>query len=137
MLLYIKELLQRNKSIIVYLVFGVLTTVVNFLVYFPLYNVAGLSATVSSMIAWCVEVSIAFLTNKPFVYHSTDWSPETVLPEALKFIGGRIGSGLAEVLILYITVELAFWNGNLMKLITSVLVVVLNYVFGKFIAFKK
>ena len=137
MLLYIKELLQRNKSIIVYLVFGVLTTVVNFLVYFPLYNVAGLSATVSSMIAWGVAVSIAFLTNKPFVYHSTDWSPETVLPEALKFIGGRIGSGLAEVLILYITVEFAFWNGNLMKLITSVLVVVLNYVLGKFIAFKK
>ena len=62
---------------------------------------------------------------------------KTVLPELGKFVGCRIGSGLLETGILALSVDLLNWNGNVWKLITSVLVVVLNYVASKLIIFKK
>lgn len=131
------ELLKARWDILSYLFFGVLTTLVNYAVYLPLYNYAGLSATASNMIAWVAAVAFAFLTNKPFVFGSHDWSLQVVLPELGKFLGCRIGSGLAETAVLFLTVDLLAWNGNLWKLLTSVLVVVLNYVGSKLLVFKK
>ena len=120
-----------------YLFFGVLTTVVSWLIYFPLHNIAGVSAMVSNAVSWAGAVVFAFLTNKPFVFQSHDWSSKTVLPEFMKFIGCRVGSGVAETVILLLTVDILHWDGNVMKIATSVLVVVLNYVGSKLVVFKK
>lgn len=133
----IRDLIVKYWDVITYLVFGVLTTVVNYIIYIPLYNFAGLSATVSNAIAWVVAVAFAYLTNKPFVFRSHDWSLKTVIPELTKFVGCRIGSGLIETVILLVTVDLLGWNGNIWKLVTSVLVVVLNYIGSKLLVFKK
>ncbi len=133
----IKKLLTRYAPILLYLVFGVLTTLVNYLVYLPCYNLLGLSAAVSNVAAWAAAVAAAFLTNKPFVFHSYDWSAKTVLPELAKFLGTRLGSGALETGILLLTVDILGWNGNLWKLVTSVLVVVLNYVGSKLLVFRK
>lgn len=133
----IRDLLVKYQDIISYLFFGVLTTVVNYLVYLPLYNIFGLSAAVSNAAAWVVCVVFSFLTNKPFVFKSHDWSMNVVLPEFAKFVGTRLGSGMLETVILYVTVDMLLWNGNIMKLITSVLVVIINYVGSKLIVFKK
>ena len=133
----IRALLVQYQDIISYLVFGVLTTLVNYVVYLPLYNWLGISGTVSNAIAWAVSVAFAFLTNKPFVFKSHDWSAKVVLPELVKFLGTRIGSGLLETAIIFVTVDLLAWDGNLMKLATSVLVVIINYVGSKLLVFKK
>ena len=133
----VKELLNQYWDVFTYLIFGVLTTVVNYLVYIPVYNFCGLSAAASNAIAWVVAVSFAYLTNKPFVFKSHDWSAKTVIPELTKFVSCRVASGAAETIILLITVDILNWNGNLWKLITSVLVVVLNYFASKFLVFKK
>lgn len=133
----IKKLLEKHRDVLLYLVFGVLTTVVNYVVYLPCYNLLGLSASVSNVIAWVFAVAFAYLTNKPFVFGSHDWSHKTVIPELTKFVGGRIASGALETAIIFVTVDLICWNGNVMKLVTSVLVVVLNYIFSKFLIFKK
>lgn len=133
----IKALIVKYYDVLAYLFFGVLTTVVNYIVYLPCYNLAGLSASVSNVIAWVAAVAFAYLTNKPFVFRSHDWSTATVLPELARFVGCRVGSGLAETVILLVTVDLLQWNGNLWKLLTSVLVVVLNYIASKLIVFKK
>ena len=125
------------KNILSYLFFGGLTTAVNYIVYYPLYNLCGLSATISNAIAWVAAVAFAYLTNKPFVFKSNDWSAKVVLPELTKFVACRIGSGLAETAIIFITVDLANLNGNIMKLITSVLVVILNFVASKLVVFRK
>lgn len=132
-----KDLIKKHWDLITYLVFGVLTTVVNYLVYLPCYNWLGLGAAVSNAIAWVVAVAFAYLTNKPFVFRSHDWSMKVVLPELGKFLACRVGSGLLETGILLVTVDLMHWNGNVMKLITSVLVVLLNYVGSKLLVFKK
>ena len=89
------------------------------------------------MIAWVVAVAFAYLTNKPFVFRSYDWSAETVVPELTKFVGCRIGSGAAETLILFLTVDLIGWNGNVWKLLTQVMVVILNYIGSKLLVFRK
>ncbi len=133
----LQSLLLRHKAVLIYLFFGILTTVVNFLVYYPLHNYLSLSATVSNIIAWAAAVIFAFLTNKPFVFNSTDWSFGTVLPEFWKFTLCRVGSGLLETAVLFVTVDLLSFGGNLMKLIVSILVVIVNYIGSKFFVFQK
>lgn len=133
----IKLLMKKYWDVLSYLFFGVLTTAVNYLVYLPVYNLLGLSAAISNAIAWVVAVAFAYLTNKPFVFKSNDWSMKTVIPELTKFVSCRVASGAAETLLLLVTVDILHWNGNIWKLITSVMVVILNYFFSKFLVFRK
>lgn len=133
----IRSLLVKYWDILSYLFFGVCTTIVNYLIYIPCYNFLGLSATVSNMLAWVVAVVFAYLTNKPFVFRSHDWSMQTVVPELTRFVGCRVGSGAMETLILLLTVDLLGRDGNLWKLVTQVLVVILNYVGSKLLVFRK
>ena len=132
----LKTLFIKYYDLITYLVFGVLTTVVNYIIYLPCYNLLHLSASVSNAIAWVAAVAFAFLTNKPFVFRSHDWSAKTVIPELTKFVGARIASGVLETGIIFLTVDLLRWNGNVMKLVTSVLVVIINYVASKLLVFR-
>ena len=130
------DLVKKHWDIVSYLFFGVLTTVVNYIVYLPCYNLLSLSAAISNMIAWIAAVAFAYLTNKPFVFRSHDWSAKTVIPELSKFVGARIASGVLETGIIFLTVDLLCWNGNVMKLVTSVLVVIINYVASKLLVFR-
>lgn len=129
-------LIHKHYGILAYLFFGVLTTAVNYLVYLPCYNLLGLSGAVSNVVAWIGAVAFAYLTNKPFVFRSQDWSAKTVIPELTRFVGSRVASGALETGIIFLTVDCLLWNGNVMKLTTSVLVVVLNYIASKFLVFK-
>lgn len=133
----IQSLIKKYGDVLSYLFFGCVTTLVNYLVYYPLYNWAQLSGALSNAIAWAVAVAAAYLTNKPFVFKSHDWSAKTVLPELVKFVGSRVGSGLVETGIIVVTVDWLAMDGNIMKLFTSVVVMVLNYVASKFLVFKK
>ena len=133
----IVALVKKYWDILVYLVFGVLTTAVDFLIYFPCYNLLHIPATASNVIAAVGAIIFAYLTNKPFVFHSHDWSLKTVIPELGKFVGSRIASGGLETGVIFVTVDCLFWNGNLMKLITSVLVVLINYFASKLLVFRR
>lgn len=133
----LKEWIDKHWDIFSYLIFGVLTTVVNYIVYLPLLNILQLSAALSNVIAWAAAVAFAYVTNKPFVFKSHDWSLRTVIPELSKFVSCRVASGAMETAIIFVAVDMLGWNGNIWKLVTSVLVVVLNYVFSKLIVFRK
>lgn len=137
MLAKLKAILKKHDHVLSYLFFGALTTLVNYAVYFPLYNCLELSAGISNIISWSVSVLFAFFTNKAFVFKSRDWSFKAALSELYKFVGCRIGSGFLETLIIWVCVDLLSWNGNLLKLIVSVLVVILNYISSRWIVFKQ
>ena len=137
MLNQFRSLWEKYRSILIYLIFGVLTTAVNYLVYIPCLKLLGLSAFVSNVIAWCVAVLFAFLTNKPFVFESKDWSAKTVVPEFTKFVGTRVASGLMETFILMVAVDMLGWNGVIWKLVTNVIVVILNYIGSKLLVFQR
>ena len=131
-----RKLLEKYWDVLTYLFFGVLTTVVNYLIYLPCYNLLGWSAGLSNVLAWIVAVAFAFVTNKPFVFKSRDWSRNVVWPELMKFVGCRIGSGVMETAILLVCVDWLGWNGNVWKLITAVLVIILNFIGSKLLVFK-
>lgn len=133
----LRLVMEQHWDVLTYLLFGVLTTVVNYLIYLPAYNLCGLPASVSNIIAWCGAVTFAFLTNKPFVFHSHDWSAKTVAPELTRFFACRLASGVLETAILWITVDCLLWNGNIWKLVTQVLVVIINYIGSKLLVFRK
>ena len=133
----IRAFVEKHWDMVSYLFFGVLTTIVNYLVYLPLYNLLGISAAVSNIIAWVAAVAFAYVPNTPFVVKSHDWSMKTVLPELGKFVGCRAASGGLETVLILLTVDILGWNGNIWKLIISVLVVILNYVSSKLLVFRK
>ena len=95
------------------------------------------SATVCNVIAWVVAVAFAYLTNKPFVFRSHDWSAKTVVPELGKFLSCRIGSGVMETVIILVSVDILGGNKYLWKLLTNVLVVIVNYIGSKLLVFRK
>ena len=133
----LKKLYEQYRDVFWYGIFGVLTTIVNYVVYIPCYNLLHMSGAASNAVAWVVAVAFAFLTNKPFVFKSHDWSTKVLWPELGKFVVCRIGSGLLETLIIFVTVDCLVWDGNWMKLFTNVLVIVLNYFGSKLLVFGK
>lgn len=136
MMKFLKKIWNRYRDILLYLIFGGLTTVVNYAVYLPCYNLLGWSGAVSNVIAWVAAVVFAFVTNKPFVFQSHDWSPGVLMPELTKFVGCRVGSGILETAIIFVAVDWLHGNGNIWKLVTAVFVIVFNYIGSKFLVFK-
>lgn len=132
----LKGFVKKHWEFVLYALFGIFTTVTNYAIYLPLYNIAHLSATLSNWIAWIAAVIVAFLTNKPFVFKSHDWSAKVVASEFLKFVGCRVTSGLTETLILMLTVDILDMNGNIMKVLTNVVVIIINYVGSKLVVFR-
>lgn len=133
----LKALFVKYYDIISYLFFGVLTTGVDYLVSFVCYYGFDISSTVSTVIAWVAAVIFAYLTNKSWVFHSKDWSPKVILPEFTKFVGSRVFSGILVAVCIEVTVERLGWSFLIMKLATSVLNIVLNYIASKLLVFKK
>ena len=119
-----------------YGVIGVCTTLVNFVIFYLLDTVLGLDANVANVISVVSAVIFAYVTNKPFVFESHNWTWKVVAPEFAKFVGTRVASWLVETGILFLTVDVLHWNGIVWKLVTSVLVVVLNYVGSKLLVFR-
>lgn len=132
----IRNMIKTHRALVAYMFFGILTTIVDYLVYLPCYNWLKLSATVSNMLAWAASVSFAFLTNKPFVFKSHDWSAKTVWPELARFVGTRFTTGAIETLLLLLTADVFGWDGNVMKLAMSLLVVAFNYIGSKLLVFR-
>ncbi len=134
---FIKSLFKKYRGVISYLFFGVLTTAVNIIVYYLCYNLSGIPNVVSTVVAWVVAVAFAFFTNKLFVFESKSWAPSIAVKEATSFVLCRVASGVIELIIMYIFVDLIGVDGLVMKLVTNVIVIILNYIASKLIIFKK
>ena len=134
----IKELFIKYKEIIMYLIFGVATTGVNWVVYSLLVKM-----TVSNVIAWIAAVIFAFITNKLWVFESKSWVPKVAAREFVSFVASRLATGVIEwfgPLLLFkigLDQDLFGVKGFVAKIVCSVLVVILNYVFSKLLVFTK
>lgn len=133
----IKKLLMKYKSFIMYMVFGVLTTVINLIAYFMCFNVLKISNVISTIIAWILAVAFAFATNKLWVFDSKSFDVKTLSHEIPTFFGARIATGVLDVVIMYMAVDVFSWNPTVWKLISNILVIILNYIASKFVIFKE
>jgi len=132
-----KELIniyKKYKMPILYLIFGGLTTLVNIFVYFICYDISNLSNVLSNIIAWLIAVIFAFITNKIYVFESKS---KSIFYELTTFFACRLATGVIDLGIMYLTVDILKCNGLLMKIISNVIVIILNFVFSKLIVFKK
>ena len=130
-------LYQKLRPIIVYGIFGILTTVVNIAVYHVCYEMVGISNLISTIIAWFLAVAFAFVTNKLFVFESKSWEKDIALPELAKFVSCRVGTGVFEVGFMLIFVDILHFDGTLTKLFTNFIVIVLNFILSKLVIFRK
>lgn len=133
----IVELIKKYKSFIAYAVFGVFTTIVNIVAYNVCYYKLELSNTLSNIIAWLLAVTFAYLTNKVWVFDSKSWKWEVLRREVATFISCRLATGVMDLVIMFICVDLLEWHAMFMKLLSNILVIILNYVFSKLVIFKK
>ena len=132
----ITELCRKYREVLLYLVFGVLTTAVNFAVYWAAARATG-HTVFSTCLAWILSVLFAYFTNRRWVFESKAAGNGAIAREMISFFGARLFSGLLDVGIMYVFVDLLHWNDSLVKLGSNVLVVVLNYLFSKLFIFKK
>ncbi len=128
---------KKNKEIINYLIFGVLTTVVSFVVYFIFAKVFKIDEVISNVISWFFSVLFAFITNKLYVFESKETGKKTLLKEIISFYLARLFTGVVcDLGVFALMVKMFKINDVLSKLVTQVIVTVLNYVFSKLLVFK-
>lgn len=134
----IKELYKKYKEVINYLVFGVLSTLVNFITYYITARVIGIDEVISSGISWFCAVLFAYITNKIFVFESKTNGIKGFLKEMISFFLARILSGaLCDVGTFAVMVKVLHINDIIAKFVTQVMVVIMNYILSKLIIFRK
>ncbi len=129
------SLLRRYRRMISYLFFGVLTTAVNTVVYILLYDVGNIGNVPSTIIAWLIAVLFAFFTNKFFVFNSRRENKAGLIGEFASFFCCRILTGVLDVAIMAIAVDRLHLNAVIWKLISNIIVTVLNYFASRFFIF--
>lgn len=135
----IKSLFKKiaNRETISYIIFGVMTTVINYVVNIVCYYEAGLSTFTSNIIAWVVSVIFAFFVNKIFVFESKSWRPRDLFHEFYTFIAARLLSLAFEEVFMVVTVDYLHVENWISKILANVFVVIMNYFASKFIIFRK
>ena len=138
MKLDLKKIIKKvcTKEIMFYVIFGVLTTVINLGVFYILTNLIKLEENLSNVIAIITAVLFAYFTNKDLVFHSEAKTLKAKWKEFAKFISGRAFTMVIEWVggaLLFLTPM----PQMISKLIVTVVVVILNFFISKFFAFKK
>lgn len=133
----IRELAVKYRSIILYIVFGLMTTLVNMAAYWLCFDVFGIRNVPSTVIAWILAVSFAFISNKIWVFDSRSFDGKTLRREIPAFYGARLLTGLLDVGIMYAAVDMMHWNAIVWKLISNIIVIILNYIASKLVIFRK
>ena len=154
----ISKLVTRYHEVIAYLFWGVMTTLVNWVIYTIFVRLLGVGAQSvvrilgsnfatnifwANVISWIGAVVFAFFTNKVRVFESRSFAPSVVFPEFFRFAGARVVTGLLESFLVPFLVgrglnQTIFGiEGSIAKILVSVIVVILNYVFSKLLVFRK
>lgn len=133
-------LMKKYEEIISYLIVGVLNTIVSWVACWVceatlLDPSIGWQNTVINIVGWVAGVLFGFWANRKYVFKSTN--PQ-VFKEFISFSGGRVSTLLLDIVIMYVTVNMIHVNYWIAKIfISSVLVMIANYVFSKLFVFKK
>ena len=148
----IKKIWDKFHEFIMYMVFGVGTTVVSwasfalFTKIVPTFTVVGITVdhtTSANVLSWVCAVIFAYVTNKLWVFESKSWHPSVAFKEFLLFVSSRLATGVIEWVGLPILMAIGFdqsilgIEGMLAKILVSVIVIILNYVFSKLFIFKR
>lgn len=133
----IKNLMTQYQDVILYIIFGVLTTVVNIIVFTLFYNFLHSGHNIAYVVAWFFAVLFAYLTNRTWVFHSTHTHRAAIVKEIWQFYVARLLTGVIGYFILIFGVDLLRQDANIWNIIQNVFVIIANYILSKLIIFKK
>jgi putative flippase GtrA len=126
----IKKTITRYRTELAFIVVGVFTTAVNYVVYFLLTWILGVHYLAANAASWVAAVLFAYVANRRWVFRSKN---EKILAEIWLFTASRVFSLLLETGLLYIAVDVFGMGEMIAKAVIAVVVVVCNYVTGKFV----
>ena len=135
----VKKIFKKYKEALMYLIFGVLTTVVSLVSYYVLtFTILNpnnsVSLQIANILSWIISVIFAYFTNKKYVFNS---KTSNRVKEFLGFVGGRVTTLILDIIIMFLFVTLLNFSDKIIKLISQVVVIILNYVISKFLVFNK
>ncbi len=125
---------KKNKEILLYLFFGALTTFVSIFVFWFFTTIIPLNELVANVISWVIAVLFAFVTNRKWVFSTA--VKENILKATAKFYCGRISTLVIEEIILFIFITVLQLNAMAVKIVTQLIVIILNYIVSKKFIFK-
>ena len=137
LVLTVKKLLTRYRDIVLYGIFGVLTTLVNIVSYWLMAHPLGMDIMVSTVLAWVFAVCFAYVTNRRWVFQSKAAGVKAIVKEVVSFFACRIATGILDWACMFLFVEVLAVNDVLIKVLANILVIVLNYIASKLFIFKK
>ncbi len=126
--------LQKYREVIMYLIFGVLTTLVNIVSFFLLSDILKINWMPSNVASWIISVLFAYFTNKKYVFDSKN---KKIIKEFISFVLFRVLSLAIDMATMYLLIDILTVDTMISKIISNVIVVISNYIFSKFIIFKK
>jgi putative flippase GtrA len=131
----LKEMMEKYKDIVPYAIFGILTTIINIVVYLFFAHILKKEVMLSTLAAWFLSVLFAYVTNRKWVFHSGVLTFSNIIREAVAFFICRLATGIADILIMFIFVNIFHFNDLFIKIISNIAVIILNYVASKWIIF--
>lgn len=131
------DLIKLHKEKLMYVFFGVLTTIINIISYIILSDILQIPIFSANIIALIISILFAFVTNKIFVFESLNFNLEVLKKEMISFFGLRFISAILDISLMFIFVELLLINDIIVKIGVNILVILLNYIFSKLFIFKK
>ena len=125
-------IVNKNKKIIKYLIFGVLTTLVN-IISFYILDKLNIDIYINNTISWIISVIFAFITNKLYVFESKSMDIKTIFKEGSSFLGARIFSYFVDMGTIYLLYDGLRIDKLISKVVSNIIVIIINYVFSKYI----
>ena len=132
----LKKLYRKYKSLILYIFFGICTTFVNIASFWLMAHVFNFKAVFSSIVAWILSVIFAYITNRSWVFNARATGPKNIFREIYSFSACRFATGVLDCFIMFLCVDIFEFNDIIIKVISNIIVVVLNYVASKILVFK-
>ncbi len=133
----VRELYEKYKDVILYIFFGVCTTIANVAAYWFLARLLGWGVMLSTVAAWSLAVLLAYLTNRKWVFGSGAKGVKEIAKEITSFFICRLVTGVIDWGCMYFFVGMLQWNDVMIKFGANVVVISLNYIASKLFIFKK
>lgn len=133
------NLYKKYDEIINYLIVGALTILITLIAYYICVSTFlnpnnNTELQIANIISWIIAVIFAYITNRVFVFKSKS---KKIFKESITFISSRIITLLLDMLTMYLMVSICNINDKISKLVSQIIVIILNYIFSKIYVFNK
>lgn len=132
-----KDIIKKYRELILYLIFGVLTTLVNILTYALFTRIISLDAYSSNVMAWIFSVLFAYFTNRKYVFESKATTAKDKMDELISFCGCRLLTFALDMALMYTMIDMLQIDDMVSKIVVNVVVIIFNYISSKLFVFKK